>query len=188
MTLPLESRIEAVLFFTTDAISVGKLAKLLNAGKEEIETALGALEASLLGRGLSLMREGDEVMLATASEMAPFLEALSKEEREGELSKASVETLSIILYKDGATKSEIDYIRGVNAAYILRALEIRGLVEKKQNPKDGRSHLYVPTFDLYAHLGLKKKEELPDYARLRESLAALMEEGMRDENGEPRTP
>lgn len=184
MTLPLQSRIEAVLFCKTDAISIGKLAKLLETSEEEVESALAALEAGLEGRGLSLMRESDEVMLATSPEMAPFLEAIAKEEREGELSKASVETLSIILYKDGATKSEIDYIRGVNAAYILRALEIRGLVEKRQNPKDNRSHVYTPTFDLYAHLGVRKKEALPDYAELREALAALMAE---NEHGEEKT-
>lgn len=168
----LASKIEAILFYKTDAMTVPKLARLLGKGEADVTDALAELEASLQGRGITLMRVGDEVMLATAGEMSEFVEKLSKEEREGELSKASVETLSIILYKDGATKSDIDYIRGVNSSYILRALEIRGLVERK-NQSGERSSRYVPTSDLYAHLGITKKEELPEYARLVEELAAL---------------
>ncbi|MBX4216143.1 SMC-Scp complex subunit ScpB [Candidatus Parcubacteria bacterium] len=173
MKLSLTSQIEAVLFFETDALSVKKLAALLNQKPADIETALGELEAQLEGRGISLSRLGDEVMLVTASEMAPLVEKLSKEALEGELSKASVETLSVILYRGGATKSEIDYIRGVNSAFILRALQIRGLVERKTNPKDSRSFFYTPTFDLYNHLGVTKQEELPDYAALRAELDTL---------------
>lgn len=168
----LASKIEAILFYKTDAMTATKLARLLDVREADVADALTELETSLQGRGIALMRVGDEVMLATAGEMSEFVEKLAKEEREGELSKASVETLAVILYKDGATKSEIDYIRGVNSSYILRALEIRGLVERKGQGAD-RSYRYAPSADLYAHLGITKKEELPEYARLVGELEAL---------------
>lgn len=173
MKLSLQAQIEAILFFKTDAISIKKLGELLNADKKEIEEALILLEQSLSERGVSLTRLENEVMLTTSKEISPLIEKLSKEELEGDLSRASMETLAIILYQGSATKSEIDYIRGVNSSFILRALQIRGLVERIPNPKDQRSFVYKPTFDLHNYLGISKKEELPEYSKLVEELKII---------------
>jgi segregation and condensation protein B len=173
MKLSLSAQIEAILFFKTDALSVKKLAEILKVSITEIEVSLRQLELELSLRGVSITRIEDEVMLATSNEMGPLIEKMSKEELEGEMSKASVETLSIIMYKDGASKSEIDYIRGVNSNFILRALQIRGLVERKPNPKDARGFIYIPTFDLYNYLGITKKEELPDYEKFIKELEQI---------------
>lgn len=173
MTQKLGSQIEAILFYKTDALAVGKLSNLLGASEESIRLALIELEDDLKDRGITLSRIGDEVMLTTNKENSRLIEKLSKEELEGELSKASIETLSIILYKNGATKGEIDYIRGVNAGFILRALQIRGLVERTQNPKDGRAFIYKPTTDLYNFLGITKIDELPDFTNLTRELTEL---------------
>ncbi|MBI2099909.1 MAG: SMC-Scp complex subunit ScpB, partial [Candidatus Vogelbacteria bacterium] len=81
--------------------------------------------------------------------------------------------LTIVLYKGPLTRAEIDYIRGVNSSFILRHLSIRGLVERIPNPKDARSFLYRPTFDLFQHLGLSKIEELPEYGELISQLENL---------------
>ena len=80
-----------------------------------------------------------------------------------DLSKATLETLSIVLYKNGATRAEIDYIRGVNSTFSLRALSVRGLVEKIQDPSDNRRFIYKPTFELLSFMGVTKVEELPEY-------------------------
>jgi len=174
--MELSKKIEAVLFYKTDAMAVKSLAALLGATEEETEEGLRELEITLSGRGINILRKGDEVMLTTAKEVYPLLEKISKEELEGELSKASVETLAVILYSGGTTKSDIDYIRGVNSGFMLRALQIRGLIEKKPNPKDGRSFVYLPTIELYRHLGILKKEELPDHDKLLSSLKKISEE------------
>ncbi len=181
MKLPLSAQIEAILFFKTDAVSIRALSELLGAPKSEVEKALLELAEAMNARGVSLSRIGDEVMLATAQEMASLIEKISKEEREGELSKASMETLSIILYKNGSTKSEIDYIRGVNSSFILRALQVRGLIERKNNPNDNRSFIYTPTFDLYNYLGVSKKEELPEYDQLMNELKNLTDAENKEE-------
>lgn len=181
MMLPLDAQIEAILFFKTDAMSIRKLSELLNVNKELVEEALTQLKVKLEGRGVSLTRHGDEVMLTCAKEASLLIEKLAKDELEGELSRASVETLSIVLYRGSVTKSEIDYIRGVNASFILRALQIRGLVERTQNPKDGRAFIYKPTIELYNFLGITKKEELPDYEKLMKELDLLSREESQNE-------
>ena len=71
-------------------------------------------------------------------------------------------TLSIILYKNGVKRSEIDYIRGVNSSFILRALSIRGLVDKVVDPDDNRRFIYKPSFDLLSFMGVTSIKELPE--------------------------
>ena len=95
---------------------------------------------------------------------------MQKEELNKELSKASLETLSIILYKNGVSRAEIDYIRGVNSSFTLRALSVRGLIEKTIDTKDNRRYIYKPSFDTLSFMGIKSAEELPDYREVNNSI------------------
>lgn len=164
--LTLDSQIEAVLFLKSEPLSKKTLAKLLEKSIEEIESALFVLEERLETRGITLLSKDDKVMLGTSSEMSEIIEKIKKEELSKDLGKASLETLSIILYKAPITRSEIDYLRGVNSNFILRNLLIRGLIEKISNPEDQRSYLYKPTFELLSYLGVNKVEDLPEYGRI----------------------
>jgi len=78
--------------------------------------------------------------------------------------------LSIIIYKGPISRAEIDYIRGVQSNFIIRNLSIRGLIEKVINPKDARSFLYKPTFDLLQYLGVAKIEEMPEFEAVKVQL------------------
>ncbi|KKR79438.1 MAG: Segregation and condensation protein B, partial [Candidatus Nomurabacteria bacterium GW2011_GWA2_40_9] len=100
---------------------------------------------------------------------------LQKEELNKDLSKSSLETLSVILYKNGVNRREIDYIRGVNSSFTLRALSVRGLVERVLDPADSRRYVYKPTFELLSFMGIKSVEELPDYATVLSTLEANKE-------------
>jgi segregation and condensation protein B len=166
----LDAQIESILFWKGESMSVKKLADILKKTPQEIETALGELEANLLGRGVQLVRKEDEVLLGTRSEMGPIIEALVKEELVRDLGKAGLETLSIILYRGPVSRRDIDYIRGVNSQFILRNLLVRGLVEKVQNPEDQRTFLYKPTFELLGHLGLGSLSDLPEYNEVRQEI------------------
>jgi len=161
--MPLDKKIEAILFFKAEPQSVNELASLTKAEKNEVEEALGVLEKKLEGRGVVLVRNGDTVELRTAPDTSELIENLQKEALSKDLGKAGSETLSIILYRGPMTRSEIDYIRGVNSTFILRNLLIRGLIEKVLNPKDGRSYLYKPTIELLSFLGISRIEELPEF-------------------------
>lgn len=166
----LESKIEAILFWKGEAVSIKKLTEFLAVSKEEIVEAINILKANMASRGIVLLENGEEYMLGTAPEHSSLIENLQKDELNKDLSKASLETLSIILYKNGASRSEIDYIRGVNSSFTLRALSIRGLVEKKTDDKDSRRYIYTPSFELLSYMGVKSVHELPDYQEVNKSI------------------
>jgi segregation and condensation protein B len=112
-------------------------------------------------------------MLGTAKELSSLIEQLTKEELTRDLGKAGLETLSIVLYQGPISRADIDYIRGVNSQFILRNLLIRGLVERVDNPADARSFLYQTTLQLLSHLGISKREDLPEFDKVREDIAAF---------------
>jgi segregation and condensation protein B len=172
----LSSQIEAILFWKAESISVKKLAALCDTSESEILTAIAELKLSYTtsGRGITLIENNlggnHEITLGTAPELSVLIEKLTKEELMKDLGKAGLETLSIILYQGPISRAEIDYIRGINSQSILRNLLVRGLVERRENPKDQRSFLYAPTLELIAHLGITKIDELPDYAKVRNDI------------------
>ncbi|MBI2631190.1 SMC-Scp complex subunit ScpB [Candidatus Nomurabacteria bacterium] len=166
----LETKIEAVLFFKGEPVSFKKLEDILKVPQNEIKDAVFNLKNELVGRGVALVENGDQVMLGTAPEFSQLIENLQKEELNKDLSKASLETLSIILYKGGASRAEIDYIRGVNSSFTLRALSVRGLVDKTADEKDSRRYIYKPSFNTLSYLGVRSVEELPEWPAVRESL------------------
>lgn len=166
----LEIKIEAILFFKGEPVSRKRLAEILKADIFEINDGLERLKENLKNRGIVLLEKENEIMLGTAPELSKLIEDLQREELNKELSKASLETLSIVLYKNGVSRSEIDYIRGVNSSFTLRALSVRGLVEKTTDAKDSRRYIYKPSFELLSFMGIKSVEELPDYNEVRNSI------------------
>ncbi len=171
--MDLKSKIEALLFWKAEPLAIKKLAELVEADIDATKIAINELETSLAGRGISIVRSDDEVMLGTAKECGELIEKIAKEERTRDLGKAGLETLSIILYQGPISRADIDYIRGVNSQFILRNLLIRGLVERVENPKDARSFLYKTSLDLLAHLGLSKIEDLPEYDKVRADIESF---------------
>ena len=168
--MSLDAKIEAVLFWKAEPVAISKLAKIFAVTPEEIKASLVALEVVLKGRGVSLLHKDDEVALRTSPEASSLIKDLTKEELTRDLGKAGLETLSIVLYQGPISRREIDYVRGVNSNFILRNLLVRGLVEKIENPKDQRSFLYRPSFDLLSYLGISRTDDLPEYANVKKEL------------------
>ena len=164
--------IEAILFATAEMHSVSELAALIETSEEAIEEGLAALATSLTDHGMVLVREGNTVTLATRPEHALILEKIRKDELSKDLSKASAETLAVICYHPGATKAEIELVRGVNASYSLRALQMRGLIEQRGS---GRSTIYVPTLDLLQSYGVATIEAMPRYTETKQKIDALLQ-------------
>ncbi|MBI2033764.1 MAG: SMC-Scp complex subunit ScpB [Candidatus Liptonbacteria bacterium] len=164
--------LEALLFIQGEPIAKKRIGKILNLPLEDLEKVLGELEKRLHeeSRGLSLVLDAEKVQLVTKSKFRNLLESFAKEELSEELTPASVEALSIISYLGPISRSQLDFIRGVNSTFILRNLLIRGLVERTPHPKSPNTYLYSPSFQLLRHLGLKNKEELPEYAKYQELL------------------
>mgnify|MGYP003467768184 FL=1 len=116
----LNIHIESILYYTGETFSIVELSKTFGATASEVEEALQKLGSALEGRGVELMRTNDKVSLATAKASHTMIEKIRREELDKELSKASMETLACILYKGEITRSEIDFVRGVNSSFILR--------------------------------------------------------------------
>lgn len=171
--MTISAQIEAILFYKAEPVSFKKLGAFLDKTEKEILEAITILKNELEGRGLTLVEKDDEVMLGTHPGMSNLIEQMAKEELSRDIGKAGLETLSIILYKNPVSRSEIDFIRGVNSSFIIRNLLIRGLVERISNPKDSRGFLYRPTFELLSFLGLQSTDNLPDKERLLSELSSF---------------
>ena len=172
----LVQKIEAILFYLAEPVSLNFLAKTLEVSKKEVEEAVKELETCLESRGLKVVHHDGEIVLSTAPELSGTVEKIIKEERERDLGRAGIETLSIIAYKGPVSKKEIEYIRGVNSQYALRSLLLRGLVEKKESKTDERVILYTITGDALRYLGLQKIADLPEYDEQRKNLEIREEE------------
>lgn len=169
-------QIEAVLFYSGEPVSFSFLAKILEIDKSEVKKEIENLSQILKDRGVSLVVHQDEVSLVTAPEMSDLIDKVIKDERETELGRASIETLTIVAYKGPISRKEIEYIRGVNCQFALRNLLLRGLIEKKNKDGDERSFMYNVTMDAVMHLGLKQISELPEYENMRKKLETTEEE------------
>jgi segregation and condensation protein B len=171
----LEQQIESVLFWKSEPMSFSQLSKILNKKESEIAESIERLELQLKNRGVSLVVNDGQVGLVTSPKSSEIIEKLQHEELTKDLSKAALETLSIILYRGPIKRSEIDYIRGVNSQFTLRILLIRGLIEKKQDPKDERVYIYSTSLDTLSHMGISKVEDLPDFKEVNEDIDNFIE-------------
>lgn len=181
----LKSQIESLLFTAGHPIAVKKLVEVLSpmvipsgdvpqgqrspeGGKiseAEIDSSLKELadDYEKNERGLRLVFFDGKVQLVASPYSVEAVKKLVKSDFEEDLSPAALETLSIIAYRGPVSRIAIENLRGVNCSFILQSLAIRGLIDRKNNPEDGRSYIYNVTFDFLKHLGLNKLEDLPKY-------------------------
>ena len=166
----LVSIIESILFINGEPIKKSKLVKILleKSKIEDIEKAIESLSEkySKAEAGLALIKKDNEIQLVSNPENAQYIENLIKSELQDSLSNAALEVVSIIAYRSPISKSEIESIRGVNCSYTLRNLLLRGLIERNNDPRDGRSYVYSVSFDFLKKLGVDDVKELPEYATL----------------------
>jgi segregation and condensation protein B len=160
--LDLAARVESLLFVADGPVSTGRLAEALEVTPGQVERALTDLEAVHPGRGLRLQRAGSLVQLITAPEAAPCVERFLGLEARTRLSRAALETLAIIAYRQPVTRPEIEAVRGVSSDSVLRTLLSVGLVEEVGRASTvGRPILYGTTFEFLQHFGLSSLDELP---------------------------
>lgn len=178
-----ENLIEAILFHKAESVSKKNLAKMTNVSLEEVEKALKVLESNLSNRGIVLVTNADKVMLRTSPEASEVIEQITKDDLSKDLGKAGLETLSIVLYNNPISGSDIEYIRGVKSSYALRSLLMRGLLERFQNPENARSYLYRPTFETLGFLGISDISELPEYEQTRKELEQFAKNKDKDDEG-----
>lgn len=175
---PLGTILEAVLFAAAEPVPLPRLVKLLGAWpKAAVAEALGTLDETLAtdGRGIRLVETAGGLQLRSAAECAPWVRRFFAE-KPPRLSRAVLETLAIVAYRQPATRGEVEAVRGVNCDAVLGALLTRNLIQvvgRRQSP--GRPVEYGTTgvfLELFSLKDLGELPELPEPA----ALARLIEE------------
>src|SRR3990167_8145788 len=159
--------LEALLFASAKPVSVASLKKALGVSDETLSEALDDVKTRFNRdtSGIHLVEADGDVQFVTNPACAEALAAFLKVEASGELTRPSLETLTIIAYRGPITKPEIEQIRGVNCSLILRNLMIRGLVEAEEDKRRLMTYYRVTT-DFLRFLGFTRVTELPDYDTL----------------------
>lgn len=174
--------LEAILYAAGEPVEKKRLVEMLEISIADLSLAILALEESLVSRGLALVSTDAEIELRTHPEAAELVKKLWESERGRDLGKAGLETLAVIAYQaggadagraegadagsKGATRGDIDWVRGVNSSASIRTLLLRGLVEKQEDPADKRRIRYALTTEALAHLGVRRVSDLPRYGEL----------------------
>ncbi|MDX8401406.1 MAG: SMC-Scp complex subunit ScpB [Mariprofundaceae bacterium] len=174
--LPL--RLEALLLASDEPLTVARLRTLLGEAIPggEIRAALAELEAFYAARGIRIVQAAGGWQFRTAPEHAQVVQRLW-ESRPPRLSRAALETLAIIAYRQPTTRAEIEALRGVRvSSQVISGLQERGWIKvlgRKEVP--GRPHLYGTTRQFLIDFGLESLKDLPDSSQLldEDELAAL---------------
>jgi len=162
---PLSSQLEALLFVASKPLSFKKIAEMLHIGSAEVRSLIEELKALYEDRGVQVLEQGENVQLVSHPRYGAMTAALYRDEISGELTRPALETLTIIAYRGPIRKAELDQIRGVNCALILRNLQLRGLVDVSE-VKERHERAYTISMDCLRHLGISKVQDLSDYEAL----------------------
>lgn len=164
---PLIAPIEALLFIESKAFTLKKLAQRVNAQEAEVDAALVELQRVYQerGAGVVIVREGDKVQLMSAPAQSELVREYLSETANDDLTRPSLETLTIIAYRGPVSKTELELIRGVNCSLILRNLMIRGLIEEVGTTESG-APVYQVTIDFLRFLGISSINDLPNFEEL----------------------
>jgi len=165
--MDLKNKIESLLFISHKPLSVGELAKLSDGERSAVESVIAELTAEYQDRsaGLEIINLEDKYQMAVRPENSQVVSKLLNTEMSGELTRPSLETLTIVAYRGPLSKAELELIRGINCSLILRNLLIRGLIEARDDKEKG-AIVYQITFEFLKHLGLGSVVELPEFEKL----------------------
>src|SRR5436309_6737728 len=189
----MEAALEAILFVSSEPVPRTKLLELFD--EEEREQAAEALEAVLArfageeGRGVLVEDVAGGVRLATRPEMVGWLRRFFDVSGGNKLSMAALETLAIIAYRQPITGPEIQELRGVSAAGVLKTLLERRLVRiTGRKEVVGKPFLYGTTREFLVHFGLNSLKDLPPLEEFEETFgsgAASAAAGLAEMAGPP---
>lgn len=178
----LRRALEALLFLADEPIPSTVLAQCVERSRRQVEEVLEALAAELeaRGSGVVLRRVAGGWRLLTHPEAAPYVEQFILSSRHVRLTRAALETLAIVAYKQPVTRHQVSSIRGADSEGVLRSLVERGLVQEVgRDEGPGRAVLYGTTPEFLERLGLNSLADLPPIGPLLDEGAegAAQEEG-----------
>lgn len=169
----LKSIVENVLLAADQPINASDLSKIFLDGtdKEQLQSILEELREEYGSRSLQITEVADGYQLCTRHEYNDYIRKFLKLDRSTRLSQPSLDTLSIIAYKQPLTRQEVDEIRGVDSSGVIKTLlekKVIGPAGRKKVP--GRPIMYRTTQKFLEYFGLKDLSDLPTLEDLREEL------------------
>lgn len=174
----LKEILHSILFVAGDGIEKSFIAEKLDISKKDLDKALEELKKDLSGdAGVHLIEYKDKVQLATNPNYASYISDVLNPIREKSLTRAALETLAIIAYKQPITKLDIEDIRGVNSDYAVQILIDQNMIEVVGR-KDavGKPLLFGTTENFLKRFDIKDLLDLPDYEELLERIKTIRQE------------
>lgn len=169
----LKSIVENILLVADQPVHVGELEKtfLNTAEKKDLQIILEELKEEYLSRNLQILEVADGYQLCTRHEFNDWIRKFLKLDRSSRLSQPSLDTLSVIAYKQPITRQEVDDIRGVDSSGVIKTLlekKVIGPTGRKKVP--GRPIMYRTTQKFLEYFGLKDLSDLPTLEDLKEEI------------------
>lgn len=171
----IEQALEAILLAAEEPVSIDRMISLFDPGdlpegspRQAIRTALGEIEYALEGHGYELKQVASGYRFQIRQSMSPWVSRL-RESRPPRFSRALMETLALIAYKQPATRGDIEAVRGVSVSpNIMRTLLERGWISVLgQRAVPGRPTLYGTTRAFLDYFNLKSLDQLPPLSEIR---------------------
>lgn len=165
---PLRAAVESILLVIDTPVQPIALAHALDVQPEEIREVLAEIQHELTTRrsGIDLRETGEGWRFYTSPAHATAVERFLLDGTQSKLSRAALETLAVVAYRQPATRAQVSGVRGVNVDGVMRTLVARGLIaESGEDPSTG-AHLYVTTNMFLELLGIDSLDALPDLAPL----------------------
>jgi len=169
----IKSIVENVLLAADQPVHVGELEKIFlnSVEKNDLQLILDELKEEYQSRNLQILEVADGYQLCTRHEFNDWIRKFLKLDRSSRLSQPSLDTLSIIAYKQPLTRQEVDDIRGVDSSGVIKTLlekKVIGPAGRKKVP--GRPIMYRTTQKFLEYFGLKDLSDLPTLEDLKDEL------------------
>lgn len=170
--------IESILFVAGQGVEIKDIAEKLEIDKKEVVKAIEELKNKHKEDGINVITYKESVQMCSNPDYADDIATVLNPIREKQLTKAALETLAIIAYKQPVTKLDIEQVRGVNSDYAMQVLTNFKLVDiVGRKDAVGKPFLYGTTDEFLKRFDLQSLEDLPDYDELIERIKVLhMEE------------
>ncbi len=157
--------VEALLFASPDPLTESQLARIIGRDKRHIPLIIDQLNMSYLewGRSFRIERFGESYRIYTLPEYDKYISRLADLPRPARLSRAALEVLAIVAYRQPVVKSEIEKVRGIDSDGVIRTLLERGLIAVSgKSDAPGRPLLYKTTQEFLEFFGISDLSELPE--------------------------
>jgi segregation and condensation protein B len=160
--------LEALLLVVDTPVPVATLATVTQQTTDKVEAALQRMASELAdrGSGIDLREAGGGWRMYTRARYAPYVERLLLDGSRSKLTRAALETLAVVAYRQPVTRARVSAVRGVNVDAVMRTLLARGLITEAGTDPDTGAVTFATTELFLERLGLSSLTDLPDIAPL----------------------